>query len=245
MTDTEERPTTQERYQRATQSSNLRPTRVGTTGDVDVIGAAGMVPDTLGASLFRLVGEWDAHKGEKELHEAEAARLYGIHRLAIRALQNMKRGGADEERIKRAEDLVEAIGKEARREVTTGRLMVLIHLKTLESTKQQLGAFALNLSKTYPFQLTKRDLMALTGRVLDAFLDPNCPHCQGRGFNGGRYRGDKQVICRPCKGAGHRHDDVGKTADERHLAGRLLSEMCRKMTEAEKSIRRSLNEMER
>lgn len=243
MTDTDDRPTTQERYQRAAQSSNLKHTRVGTTGDVDVIGADGMVHDTLGASLFRLVGEYDACRGEKVLYEAEAARLYEAQREAAHSLQGLRRASKpDQAAIAAAKAAHDHLGEQARREVTTGRAMVLIHLKTLASTKQQLGAFALGLAKTYPFAFADRDLMALTGRVLDVFLDPTCPHCQGRGFNGGGHRGEKQVICRACRGCGHRRDDVGRNADERHLAGRLLAEMSRKMTEAEKSIRLQLRD---
>lgn len=230
MTDTEERPTTQERYQRATQSSNLRPTRVGTTGDVDVIGAAGMAGDSLGALLFRLVGEWDACKGEKALYEAEAARLYEAQRRAHKAGQT---------------DEAKQLAEDARREVMTGRAMILLQLGTLRQAKQALFSRVLSLIAEKGQPSLENVAAALTGRILDVFLDPTCPPCEGRGFNGGHHRGERQIICRACRGSGSRRDDVGKTPSERFLAALMLAEMSRKMTEAEKSIRRSLNEMER
>lgn len=236
----ESRPSTQERYQRAVLSSDLKPTRCGTTGDIDIIGAAGMVPETLGMMLFRLVGEWDACKGEKALYEAEAARLYELQRQSAKELQGLKRAPKPApSEIKRVENEHRRLGDEARREVMTGRAMVLVQMKSLASVKQEIGRFAYSLARSYP-RFADAALMALTGRALDVFLDPTCPQCDGRGFNGGAHRGEKPVICRPCHGSGHRRDDLGKTPDERHFAGKLLVELSRKMTEAEKQLRAGL-----
>lgn len=66
---------------------------------------------------------------------------------------------------------------------------------------------------------TEDDLHNLTWRVLSAWLDPNCHHCEGRGFNGG-YDGP-QILCRPCSGSGSRRREIGRNADERVFAVRL------------------------
>ena len=137
MTDTDERPTTQERYQRATQSSNLRPTRVGTTGDVDVIGAAAFVPDSLGVLLYRLVCKYDACRGEKARYEAEAFRLYQRQNQLRRQLDSMRKAPKPNHKaIAKIADEVDRVGAEARRETVTGRAMVLMELKGLHEAKE-------------------------------------------------------------------------------------------------------------
>jgi hypothetical protein len=61
-TATDERPTTGERYSTATESSDLK-VREGRC-DVDYLIAAGWSGDELGASLYRLRGEFDSAKAE-------------------------------------------------------------------------------------------------------------------------------------------------------------------------------------
>jgi hypothetical protein len=241
MTDTDDRPTVQETYQRATQSSNLKPTRCGVRGDLDVVGAAAFVPESLGMLLFRLVGEYDRARGEKALYEAEAARLYDAQRKTAKTLEALRQAKKpDEAAILKAEALHEGLGREARREVVTGRVMVLSQLTSLASVKEKLGSLAYFMGGNYPFDT--KALMHITGRVLDVFLDPTCPPCAGRGFNGGAHRGERQMICRACHGSGHRRDDVGHTPEERHLASRMLIELSRRMTDAEKCLRAALRD---
>jgi hypothetical protein len=243
VTDTEDRPSVQETYQRATQSSNLKPTRCGVRGDLDVVGAAAFVPESLGMLLFRLVGEYDRARGEKALYEAEAARLYDAQRQAAKVLDALRQAGKkDTEAFDKAQALHKSLGDEARREIVTGRAMVLLQLTSLASAKQWIGELAVSLASAYPVPFDITDLMHLTGRVLDVFLDPTCPPCEGRGFNGGAHRGERQMICRVCHGSGHRRDDVGHTPEERHLASRMLIELSRRMTDAEKCLRAALRD---
>lgn len=71
--------------------------------------------------------------------------------------------------------------------------------------------------------------LALSGRVLDLVLDPNCYRCEGRGFNGG-YSREPQRICNDmrkggCGGSGKRNTKVGKTKEEDDFAGYLMTEV--------------------
>jgi hypothetical protein len=58
MSTVEDRPGVGERYSSAMESSNLRA-EADSRGDVDLLIAAGWVPDMLGASLYRLAVEFD------------------------------------------------------------------------------------------------------------------------------------------------------------------------------------------
>ena len=105
------------------------------------------------------------------------------------------------------------------------RFLILDRLKSLRPTRQALGACAVDQAERVRFYRPQRDVMRVTGRVLDVFLDPLCHHCEGRGFNGGTHRGEPQVLCRPCRGSGHRRDQIGKDELERHFAAFMLAQL--------------------
>lgn len=109
----------------------------------------------------------------------------------------------------------------------TERMLILGRLKTLRETREALGAFAIQQATKRAYMRADRDVLRLVGRVLDAHLDPLCHHCEGRGFTGGAHRGEKQVLCRPCRGTGHRKEWIGQDAAERWFARHLLCEMDR------------------
>lgn len=109
----------------------------------------------------------------------------------------------------------------------TERLLILGRLKTLRETKVALGAFAIQQATRRAYMQPDNVVLQLVGRVLDVHLDPLCHHCDGRGFVGGAHRGEKQVLCRPCRGTGHRKEWVGKDPSERWFARHLLCEMDR------------------
>jgi hypothetical protein len=109
----------------------------------------------------------------------------------------------------------------------TERLLILGRLKTLRETKEALGAFAIQQATRRRYMQPDKVVLQLVGRVLDVHMDPLCPHCEGRGFVGGSHRGEKQAICRPCRGTGHRKEWVGKDSAERWFARHLLCEMDR------------------
>jgi hypothetical protein len=187
-------PTTAERYQRAAHSSNLKVTPEEKRGDVDYLIAAGWVSDSLGAMLYRLVGEFDAVRAE------------------------VRQGALNQ----------------------TERLLILSRLKTLTATKQALGSLAIQHATRKKFMKPDADVLKIVGRALDVFLDPVCHHCEGRGFNGGEYRGETKAICRPCRGSGRRNHAIGKDDEERRFASFLLADMDRMTESAGVEMRQAL-----
>ena len=107
----------------------------------------------------------------------------------------------------------------------TERFLVLSQLKTLREARDAFGAFAIVMATKAAFMQDDAAALAIAGRVLDVWLDQLCHHCDGRGFTGGSHRGEHQTLCRPCRGSGHRRDWIGKTAEERQFASRLLAEL--------------------
>lgn len=118
----------------------------------------------------------------------------------------------------------------------TDRLLVLMNLKTLRETRLALGNFAVMTATRRKFTMNDDAVNKIAGRALDVHLDPLCHHCQGRGFNGGSHRGEKQELCRPCRGAGHRRDGLGKDSEERQFASHLLAELARVVDGAEREL---------
>lgn len=127
-------------------------------------------------------------------------------------------------RLRQEFDLVrESVRKGALNQ--TERLLVLSQLKTLRSARDAFGSFAIVQATKVQFMQNDAAAASIAGRVLDVWLDPNCHHCDGRGFTGGSHRGEPTVLCRPCRGSGHRRDWIGKTQEERQFASRLLAEL--------------------
>ena len=235
MTHTDDRPTIAERYQRATQSSNLE-VEERRKGDVDHLIAAGWVSESLGTMLYRLVGEFDSIKGEHGLAEAEIQRARGVIEAKLDAARKEQDADKAEQLRQQAADL----RKESERATVTARALILMRLKTLHETKEALGRFAVVLATRRNIPEPDAWVLKLTGRVLDVFLDPTCHSCDGRGFNGGTHRGEKTVICRACSGSGKRRTNLGKDAVERHFAGMLLVEMDRLLGHVDAEMRRFL-----
>lgn len=239
MTDTEDRPTIQERYIRATKSSQLGVTEK--PGDVDAIIAAGWIEDGLGPMLYRLTCEFDAIKGE--------------HALVARSLNALQQQREATEDLKKAEREM-AFGptkalQHARRiaeleyriqhEPATDLALILMRMKTLPAARDALGRWAVVKATTGRFMVPDTVVLKLVGRVLQAFLDPNCHGCQGRGFNGGY--GAPKVFCRTCKDhSGKARDALGQDAAERLFCKTLLSEMDRKLDEVSRLMARFLSQ---
>ena len=200
MSTVEDRPTTGERYSSAMESSNLRAT-AEKRGDVDLMIAAGWVPDTLGASLYRLAVEFD------------------LVRMDLRHGKAMNQ---------------------------TERLLVLSQMKSLRSTREELGAWACIEATKQRFMQPDADVRLIVGRVLDIHLDPTCHHCEGRGFTGGgrHEHSGPQVICRACRGTGNRRANLGRTAAEIEFGAHLLAGMAEKMAIVEKMMRLFLRSLE-
>jgi hypothetical protein len=240
---TDEARTIQERYQSATRTSNLKQGRVGATTDADVLGAAAFVPDRLGTMLFRLQDAYAGAKGEKALYEAEAFRLYQLQRQLQRQVESLRKATKpDVDAIAKKAAEVDRVADEAKRETITGRAMVLMQLKGLILVVDAVGSAAFVIARRLNLEINPEIRAAIVSRVLETFLDPNCPQCTGRKFVGGAYRGDRVEICRACGGSGSRQDHGGQSPNEKRLAFLLAGVLSVKCHEAARAIKVALRD---
>lgn len=121
----------------------------------------------------------------------------------------------------------------------TDAIMVLCHLKTLTQARASLVGFALDAAPRWGVMMDQNITAVVVGKVLSAWLDPNCPKCSGIGTIGG-YDGQVANICRRCGGSGKTRHGLGETDAERYFAQRLLSAMDAKMGEADSIMKRYL-----
>lgn len=247
----DEAPTTEERYARASTSSHLK-LRLDAPGDVDVITAAGLAPG-IGAILLRLRREFDALR-----RPMLAARLNLAQR--IRAANEAGRPKIPEgtpkaeraEIIKKARAEAERMRAEAEKSGLSDRLLVRGELRALSLVSQALGSYALDVATRHglrcdfdaagvqvrsPDRLMDEEIRAIVGQVVDAWVDRACADCTGRGMIGG-YSGEPAVICRSCRGGGGRPPQVfSRLARGQALAERLLVLMDRATETTQRSMR--------
>src|SRR5689334_7204964 len=100
-------------------------------------------------------------------------------------------------------------------------VLALAAMKTLREARARLWLFAHELAVRRRFGLDDEAIAALTSRTIDAFLDPKCPHCDGRGsLGGGRHEfSGPMLLCKPCRGLGNRRVDIGRNQAERQFPG--------------------------
>lgn len=122
----------------------------------------------------------------------------------------------------------------------TEHMLALMRLRTLREVKEMVGDLSAKQAAVTGFR--SRHLLAITGRVLDVFLDPLCHHCEGRGFNGGgrHEQTGPPALCRPCGGSGHRAGAIGHTDAERAFSRHMLALLERSATRAEGEMARRL-----
>lgn len=223
MTLPEDRPTLPERYATAIESHHLEV--VEERCDVDVLIAAGWVRSSLGTDLYRLRAEYDSARGE--YHQAQDNAV-----AAERHIRQLERSAsqASAERAASLRRTIELAADEAQRAALTARALVLIHLKTLHATRQSLGTYAVAHATRERYMADDAAVGRIAGRALEAWLDPNCPCCGGRGFNGGF--GSPMELCplppHGCGGSGKRYVRLAK-GEAGHQFGRsLLNQMDRK-----------------
>lgn len=238
------KPSIDERYSQAIESKDLAvvPGRCS----VDFIIAAGWVQESLGTALFRLRTEWDVVRSELRLAEDHARdgtrEAWRLSRMGAAAALKAK---TDEDRstASNTQENAAQLFHDVETAALTARALALAHLKTLESTKNALYAYAIGLgvrTKVYDLQRIRET----TGRALQVWLDPTCPHCGGRGFNGG-FR-EALRWCQECDRTGKRMNGtngfrLGKT-DFQHQWGRtLLSDMDRKCDRVTAAMRMFLH----
>jgi hypothetical protein len=244
-------PTIEERYARAMRSSHLEVTEH--PGDVDKIIAAGWIRDGLATTLYRLRMEFDGAKAAQAQADANMRRRYDQAAAAPKELPpktELKRGAKEtldafRERQRayreaRTGMTRKEVLEDATREALTSRLMILMSLKSLHRAKHELADYAQQRANKGRHMLDNRTVDTVAGRVLDAWMDPLCHHCQGRGFNGASHRGEMQTICRPCRGTTKRLGWIGRTAAEQAFSDHLLSEIERMLGAVSGQMRRGV-----
>lgn len=226
-----------ERYSGAIQSSSLRLKE--TTGDVDMIIAAGLAEDTLAAGLFRLHVEYDViraeHRAAEETmraREDEARRQTGDVLVGAELVDGKLVGG----RLVSAEERAKAITDIAEAAALTEHMLILSYLPSLRSVKEQVARYALAASTRLRYMAPPEYVLTLAGRVLDVHLSPKCRKCNGKGFNGNRAKGEQQKRCRACKGSGSRRDELGKDDADRRFANELLKDFSAMVGNTERRI---------
>lgn len=220
-----DRPTLPERYAGAIDSSHLEvlPTRCS----VDYLVAAGWVQETLGTALFRLRTEFDAVRGDHRLasvvssEAAHEVRTMTAHAARIRRLAGQE--DADSARRYRmdgdadvSEARAQARAREAERAALTARALMMTHLKTLGAARNAVHNFAQAKALRDGFkpggkpdpkyrdqeQRRRAAVQRIAARALEVWIDPTCPHCNGRRFSGGGI--SPIVWCVPCGATGDR-----------------------------------------
>ena len=121
----------------------------------------------------------------------------------------------------------------------TGILLILMELRSLASTKEDLYLWALDRANKRNVQLTDKQIAGIVGGCITSFLSPNCPTCNGTGLIGG-YDGRIQNICRRCGGSGKTRDGVGMDDLQRHFATDILNSMIQAYNFAEIQMRSKL-----
>lgn len=104
-------------------------------------------------------------------------------------------------------------------------LAALDALRNIEAAWAGVGLMAREINARDAFEVEDVIALKVAARVLDAWLDPNCRACEGRGFNGARHRGEQLVSCRGCQGTGKRRTLLGDSATEKRLARMVFDAM--------------------
>lgn len=124
---------------------------------------------------------------------------------------------------------------------TTGMALVMMNMKTLQASVNAVGRLMLQEATRQKFMQPDAAVLALTPRVVQSFLHPQCFACDGRGMVG-EY--GHTSICKACSGIGRRTITLGKTDEERHFSAHILVELERKTENVARTMRRYLKEHE-
>jgi hypothetical protein len=226
MTVEDERPSFAERYGRATQSSHLK------------------VHDGAGAVMYRLRSEYDGVRASLRAAEAHMPDWdKPANELERAAILEAAKHPPCMPRVDKMLAEVDRLRKEGRSFMLTAHVMALVNLKTLALAKSALWLIAYDqLAPKGRFNISDKAASTVSGQVLDVWLDPICRSCDGRGFNGGRYRGEQQIRCRWCRSTGLRRSLLGKTAEESRFAAALHDVLLGKLNEVEYAMRVSLRQ---
>ena len=122
----------------------------------------------------------------------------------------------------------------------TEHLLILMQLPGLAATSEQLCDYAIRQAERRNIIELPQDMRRIVGLVLDAFLDPMCHPCGGRGFTG--EFGSPMLRCAVCRESGKRRIAWGDVAHMADFGMWLLDDMGHRMDLAEHQIRRKLRD---
>ena len=122
----------------------------------------------------------------------------------------------------------------------TEHLLVLMQLSGLAATSDMLFEYATRQVARRNIIGSVRDMRQMIAKVLDAFLDPMCHPCGGRGFTG--EFGSPMLRCAVCRESGKRRIAWGDVAHMADFGMWLLDDMSNRMNLAEHQIRRKLRD---
>lgn len=223
MTEDTTKPTLDEKYARAINATDLRMVD-GRTGSADLLAAFGLSA-SLGALLQRLRQEFDSVKGEHGLAETESLRMRALidakSKESHREMMRMDKGPTKAALYAREADWLRA---EADGASATALALVMMHLKSLRETKNALAEFALVMATRRRHMIPDREVIALTGHALVAWLDPRCRKCNGSKVVGG-YNGKTEIMCRACGGTGNAEQNLGQNDAQKKFCADLLRDM--------------------
>lgn len=136
----------------------------------------------------------------------------------------------------------DAVAQDIRRnsESHMAMLLIMMELRTLRETKEALHLWALDRATKRRVMLSDKQIGAIVGGCLQAFLCPTCPECNGVGTTGG-YDGKIKNICRRCGGSGSAEQSVGLDVLQKDFAIDLMHAMRGAYSFAEMEIRKQLS----
>lgn len=245
MTTIEERPSIGERYTSASASSNLKLTE--SRSDLDIIVAAGLVPDTFGLTLYRLMDEFDRVRGPIDASRRWVASQNSLATgLRDQAARERAKEAPDETIVGELIRTAEEVQRAAVDSLKTEFAMVLGVMQTLRQAKYALGNFAVCQANRRRMRLELHEILYLAGRVLDVLLDPLCHYCDGRGYNGGgrHEHSGAQSFCKPCRNSGRRRESIGRNDIERAFVGHLLMAIDAEMHQTAADVGRAMRRVD-
>jgi len=230
-------PDAEERYGRAIDSKHLRAEAVG-HADVDQLIAAGWLRDSLGTTLWRLRREWDLVRSDvlraRQAHASAFAVAFKLSKKGQEPVAPEAPAAALEARQKAAAEAVERMS-EAEREALRARALAMVMLKTLRPARDAVGAFALGLAVRSGFLRGQAEVLAVAGKALELYVDPQCGHCHGRGMV--EVEGGVPTLCPVCHGSRRRHLRLGPDDESERFGDRLICELERKTDHVADRIR--------
>lgn len=225
MSDNNERPDTRERYTSAINATDLSLVD-RRAGAADMLAAVG-ISNVLGSVLMRLGAEFDQVKGEHGIAEAEARRVRAvIESLLTAARREEKRKDQGPTRAALYYRQADEQRAQAQRAEVTATALILMHLKTLREAKNALALYAIGMATRRRHMLDDRKVIALTGHVLVAWLNPVCSSCGGFA-SVGQY-GQRMTMCRACEGTGMATASLGHTPAEQVFCADLMRDIQEK-----------------